>query len=44
MKKPKYVFLFIGDGMSHTQVNAAQVYNGTVYRCRQRICNVKRFC
>ncbi|MCR8744774.1 alkaline phosphatase [Romboutsia lituseburensis] len=29
-KKPKYVFLFIGDGMSHTQVNAAQVYNGTI--------------
>ena len=25
---PKYVFLFIGDGMSHVQVNAAQVYNG----------------
>lgn len=30
MKKPKYVFLFIGDGMSYTQVNAAQVYKGTV--------------
>lgn len=29
-KKPKYIFLFIGDGMSHTQVNAAQVYNGTI--------------
>ncbi len=25
---PKYVFLFIGDGMSHVQVNAAQVYGG----------------
>ncbi len=25
---PKYVFLFVGDGMSHVQVNAAQVYNG----------------
>ncbi len=25
---PKYVFLFIGDGMSHVQVNAAQVFNG----------------
>jgi alkaline phosphatase len=25
---PKYVFLFIGDGMSHVQVNAAQVYEG----------------
>jgi alkaline phosphatase len=25
---PKYVFVFIGDGMSHVQVNAAQVYNG----------------
>lgn len=25
---PKYVFLFIGDGMSHVQVNAAQVYQG----------------
>lgn len=29
-KKPKYIFLFIGDGMSHTQVNAAQVYKGTL--------------
>ncbi len=27
-KAPKYVFLFIGDGMSHVQVNAAQVYLG----------------
>lgn len=27
-KLPKYVFLFIGDGMSHVQVNAAQVYKG----------------
>lgn len=27
-KKPKYVFLFVGDGMSHVQMNAAQVYNG----------------
>jgi len=27
-KKPKYVFLFIGDGMSHVQINAAQVYMG----------------
>ena len=27
-KIPKYVFLFIGDGMSHVQVNAAQVYQG----------------
>jgi len=25
---PKYVFLFVGDGMSHVQVNAAQVYKG----------------
>ncbi|MGX4599655.1 alkaline phosphatase [Faecalimicrobium sp. JNUCC 81] len=29
-KKPKYIFTFIGDGMSYTQVNAAQVYNGTI--------------
>ena len=28
VKKPKYVFLFIGDGMSHVQINAAQVYMG----------------
>ena len=27
-KTPKYVFAFIGDGMSHVQVNAAQVYRG----------------
>lgn len=25
---PKYVFLFVGDGMSHVQINAAQVYRG----------------
>lgn len=28
IKAPKYIFLFIGDGMSHVQVNAAQVYLG----------------
>ena len=28
VQKPKYVFLFIGDGMSHVQINAAQVYMG----------------
>lgn len=27
-KVPKYVFMFIGDGMSQVQVNAAQVYLG----------------
>lgn len=27
-KPAKYVFLFIGDGMAHVQVNAAQVYQG----------------
>lgn len=27
-KTPKYIFLFVGDGMSAVQVNAAQVYNG----------------
>lgn len=27
-KAPKYVFMFIGDGMSYVQVNAAQVYEG----------------
>jgi alkaline phosphatase len=27
-KKPKYIFLFIGDGMSYVQTNAAQVYLG----------------
>lgn len=26
--KPKYIFLFVGDGMSYVQVNAAQVYLG----------------
>ena len=29
-KVPKYVFMFIGDGMSYPQVNGAQIYNGTV--------------
>lgn len=28
VKIPKYVFVFIGDGMSHVQVNAAQVFRG----------------
>lgn len=28
VKTPKYVFLFIGDGMSYAQINAAQVYSG----------------
>lgn len=27
-KVPKYVFMFIGDGMSNSQINAAQIYNG----------------
>ncbi|WP_320129111.1 alkaline phosphatase [uncultured Sphaerochaeta sp.] len=27
-KSPKYVFMFIGDGMSHVQINAAEVFNG----------------
>ncbi len=27
-KTPKYVFVFIGDGMSHVQVSAAQVFRG----------------
>ena len=26
----KYIFMFIGDGMSYPQVNGAQIYNGTV--------------
>lgn len=25
---PKYIFMFVGDGMSYVQVNAAQVYEG----------------
>ncbi len=28
-KAPKYVFMFIGDGMSAVQVNSAQIYGGT---------------
>lgn len=28
LKTPKYIFLFIGDGMSYVQTNAAQVYLG----------------
>lgn len=28
IKTPKYIFLFVGDGMSYVQVNAAQVYLG----------------
>ncbi|ADY14456.1 alkaline phosphatase [Sphaerochaeta globosa] len=27
--QPKYVFMFIGDGMSHVQINAAQVLKGS---------------
>ena len=29
LKAPKYIFMFIGDGMSQVQVNAAQIYKGT---------------
>lgn len=28
IQTPKYIFMFIGDGMSYVQVNAAQVYEG----------------
>ena len=27
-QNPKYIFLFVGDGMSHVQINAAQVMRG----------------
>jgi alkaline phosphatase len=27
-KTPKYVFLFIGDGMSYAQINSAEIYEG----------------
>ncbi len=27
---PKYIFMFVGDGLAYTQVNAAQVYQGTI--------------
>ena len=27
-ENPKYIFLFVGDGMSHVQINAAQVLRG----------------
>jgi alkaline phosphatase len=27
-ERPKYVFMFIGDGMSHVQITAAEVFNG----------------
>ena len=29
-KKPKYVFLFIGDGMGTAQIQSARFYQGTV--------------
>lgn len=28
-KTPKYIFMFIGDGMSAVQINSAQIYKGT---------------
>lgn len=28
-KSPKYIFMFIGDGMAAVQVNSAQIYGGT---------------
>src|SRR5690554_3436576 len=28
-KIPKYIFMFIGDGMAGVQTNAAQIYRGT---------------
>jgi alkaline phosphatase len=33
-KAPKYVFLFIGDGMSHVQINAAEVLLGDNKRAK----------
>jgi len=35
--KPKYVFLFIGDGMGLQQVNATQVYLDSVLKSNQKI-------
>ena len=29
-KKPKYIFLFIGDGMGTVQIQSARFYKGTV--------------
>ena len=29
-KKPKYIFLFIGDGMGTAQIQSARFYQGTV--------------
>lgn len=30
--KPKYIFTFIGDGMSYVQLNAAQIYQGVTQK------------
>ena len=30
LKKPKYIFLFIGDGMGTAQIQSARFYKGTV--------------
>ncbi|OON93550.1 MAG: alkaline phosphatase [Candidatus Epulonipiscioides saccharophilum] len=29
-QKPKYIFAFLGDGMSHTQINSAQIYQSAL--------------
>ena len=44
-KSAKYVFLFIGDGMSHVQINAAQAYleNNTSGSATPRKFNFTRF-
>jgi alkaline phosphatase len=38
---PKYIFLFIGDGMSYPQINSAQIFDGT-QKYGSSTVNVKR--
>lgn len=34
---PKYVFLFIGDGMSYSQINSAEIFKGKQYYVDNRV-------
>ncbi|MEN8905538.1 MAG: alkaline phosphatase [Clostridiales bacterium] len=40
-KTPKYIFLFIGDGMSYAQINSAEIYSGKQLYGNDTV-NVKR--
>ena len=41
---PKYVFMFIGDGMGNPQVTATQYYLGSIEKTRAASSRFRRIC